>query len=268
MTISTRIRFYRIAWLVSLAAAAAWSFLFARFLFGRGELAGAAAAIGFDPAGLAARMASGGIGVLYATAVLATMAFAYRKTVSAELFFFALWAFSLSFEAGRILTASGLLGGAPASFIVSVTRTIVVARYFGLFALFCSSLYAAGYRNDRIGTVVLVMFLLALGVGTGLPLDGDDFTTLPLLMKPGFGSLRDFFDAALVLITVSDFAYAWFFRTEKAYIPAIAGSALSAGGAMLLRSAADPGRVIAGAACLALGAILFVRPIHEYYLWQ
>ncbi len=268
MTIASRIRLYRAGWFASLAAFASWTAAFARVLMADGALTRAADALGVGPSVLVTWIASAGAACAASLLVLGTMSFAYRKTVSAELFFLSLWAFSLSFEALRGLTVQGALNGVPATFHAAVTRVVVIARFFGLFALFCAGLYASGYRNDRIGSVVLVALLAAVGIGAGIPLDSADLSTLPLLQRPAFGSLRALFESVIALITVADFAYAWLWRGERAYRLPAPGSALALGGSWLLRVAPDPALAALAFVAVCAGAFLVLKPVHEYYLWQ
>lgn len=263
MTISSRTRIYRIALAVALAVLAAWIFLFASFLSGKIPNNNALPA----RIELIQKALGTGMGVALAVAVLCIMGFAYSKTVSHELFFFALWAFSCTFEAIRLAIFMGSNANVSIPLISIASRIVIISRYFGLFSLFTSTLYAAGFRNDRLNAVLAAITLLSIAIGTGLPLETASIAE-SFMFRPGFLSMLGFFEIAVALIALINLAYAFWLRGERSYGISSIGCACCLAGTMLLREMTGIPEMLAASCLLGSGVFLYMRPLHAYYLWQ
>lgn len=217
--------------------------------------------------GLAAGLAA--IAVCMITSVLITGFIALRngKTASAELFFFAVWAFCLSFEAFRLLSLGFMIQNASMGTLVLLTRLVMFGRYFGLLSLFMGSILAVGFKLERMSGVLSTAFLLALffasvqPVNSGVP--APDF-----LIDRGFGFLMSLFDSALISMTLVNYVVAWRTNRDTAFLASGAGLALSILAALLLRSNYSPLLTLPATGFLVAGAFLHIKSMNGYYLWR
>ncbi|MFH2115204.1 MAG: hypothetical protein ABIJ86_11935 [Spirochaetota bacterium] len=267
MTITTRERTLKIgfgaALLVILATLAVGTGFIIRFNGGLPEIQRLSA--GID--GLAAGMAAIAVCMIASAALTGFMAMRNGKTASAELFFFAVWAFCLGFEALRVLSLGFMIHNANMGSIVFLTRLVMFGRYFGLLNLFMGSILAVGFKQERMSGVLSAAFLLALffasvqPVNSGVP--APDF-----LIDRGYGFLMSLFDSALIAMTLVNYVAAWRMNRDTAFLASGAGLALCVLAALLLRSNYSLWFTPLATCFLAVGAWLHIKSMNGYYLWR
>lgn len=222
-------------------------------------------ATGID--GLAAGLISVVVCMVASTTITGLMALRNGKTASAELFFFAVWAFCLGFEVVRLFSLGLLLSNASMGSMVFLTRLVIFGRYFGLLNLFMGSILAVGFKQERMSAVLTAAFLLALffasvqPVNSGVP--AQDF-----LIDRGFGLLMSLFDSALIAMTLVNYVVAWRINRDNAFLASGAGLALCVLAALLLRSNYSPWFILPAAGFIAFGAWLHIKSMNGYYLWR
>lgn len=209
---------------------------------------------------------------LIAVAAFSSLCLAYilatfRKTVSSEIFFFSFWVLSLGLEALRLLVLRLATGGQPVGSVIFVSRMVLGFRLGGVFSLFAASLYAAGFRNEKLGSSLAVIFFVALTLAWAMPIDTGVHET-GFLLRPGYRTMAVVLAAVLALATVLDFFYASFSTGELSYRIVALGAGLAFAGQALVLAMWQPFAVAAGLALLALGSWLLVSRLHAYYLWQ
>jgi len=215
------------------------------------------------------RLAAAGIGLcaLYAALTLGLILFSFRKTVSTEIFFYSFWVLSVGLEILRLVLYSLVVGGASLSLQILGAKALVFTRYVGYFSLFLSGLYAAGFRNEKIGTVVALIVAVAFGLAASIPVNTGSFS-LTLELRPGYAAVNTGLGLVAGAVTVANFLYAAHSTSESSYKAAALGSALFFVGQRLLISVWNPYLIIFGFVLLAAGSALFVSRLHSYYLWQ
>jgi hypothetical protein len=274
MTISSRTRTFRFALFVTFAAIAAWVYIFIVLMSNPKALHDVVSLFGFSassqeiPFDFIYKIITTCIGALYSAIILGIMSFAYSKTISPELFFFASWTFAQVFETVHIAIIYGMMFDPSAvPLYIIESRIVLIAHYFGIFSFFCMGLYAAGFRNDRFSIMLLAIFILALSIGTALPVDTGRFSP-SFTFDAGYGPLQSFFEAATIALTIINFVYSWISRGEKTYGIASFGVVCTALGMTMIKRGMTPVGISIGIVLLAIGALLVMKPLHSYYLWQ
>jgi hypothetical protein len=211
--------------------------------------------------------AGAGLCALYAALVLGLILYSFRKTVSAEIYFFSYWVLSLGFEILRLVVFSLAADDIAATWQILATKALLFSRYSGQLALFASGLYAAGLRNEKLGTVTALVLAPAFALAATMPINTGSFApTLELF--PGYGDLNEAFFVFLAVATVLNFLYASRVSGEKSYRVVAAGALLFLVGQRLLVTQWNPFMMVLGFSLLAGGSWLFVSRLHSYYLWQ
>jgi hypothetical protein len=152
-----------------------------------------------------------GIGLIYLISFIAFFRFKllFKKTGSSELFFLELFIFSLLFEVFKCGTFVVEYFQWPEALNIFFVRTVYFGRFFGLLAIFFSSLYAVqlDYQkyNILIGIITLVAFALAISISletnnllsNGLFKLGDEQGLFIMMTALKFFSIITFVVAAL-----------------------------------------------------------------------
>jgi hypothetical protein len=207
------------------------------------------------------------LAALYSTLCLAFVLASFRKTVSSEIFFFSFWVLSLALEAGRLLIFRFSAEGAPLSWTILATRVVLGARIVGLLAFFAAGLYAAGFRDEKLGTAVGFILVAGWAIAGAMPIDTGNYEPV-LMLRPGYRDMATALAVMAGLGTVLNLFHASFVSGEKAWRVASVGAALAFAGQFLVESQWHPAAIAVGAALLGVGSWLFVSRLHAYYLWQ
>lgn len=214
-------------------------------------------------------LAAVGVGLcaLFAALCLGFILYSFRKTVSAEIYFFSFWVLSVGLEVLRLAAFDLAAGGGSAYWQIVVTKVLLFARYAGFFSLFMSGLYAAGFRNEKLGTVALVILTVSLGLAVAMPVNTGSFAAT-LELRAGYVELNTGLVIIVALVTVANYLYASRAAGEPSYRFVALGSALFLVGHRLLTSQWNPFAILVGFVLLVAGSWLFVSRLHAYYLWQ
>lgn len=237
------------------------AFLVAAKAFGRFELFGASIP--------SPRLAGAGIGLgtLYAVLTLGQILYSFRTTVSSEVYFFSFWVLSLALEVLRLVVFVLAASGGSPYWQMIAAKGLLFSRYAGYLFLFASSLYAAGFRNEKLGTVAALIVAVAVGLATSVPVNTGSYAA-SLELRAGYAELHAAFFAVASLVAVADFLYAASSAGETAFGTVGLGCAAFLLGRQLLVSQWNPFALVAGFALLATGSWLFISKLHAYYLWQ
>jgi hypothetical protein len=204
---------------------------------------------------------------LFATVTLLAILRTFRKTVSPEIFFFAIWVGILSFETLRPAILYFSMSGASDSILIAMTKIYMGMRIAGESAIFVSGLYAVGLRNDRHLSVVLLIFVISFALSSLIPVDSGVWTDT-LILKMGYASLYEGLSIVIWLITMTNFTVAVRIRGERSYLSIALGFAAAAAGSHFLSLDMSPLVSLIAFATMASGTILFISRLHTYYLWQ
>ena len=214
-------------------------------------------------------LAAAGIGLcaLYSALCLGYILYSFRKTVSAEIFFYSFWVLSVGLEVLRLGVFSLAAGSGSIYWQIAATKALLFVRYTGYLSLFASGLYAAGFRNEKLGTVGAVIMAISLGLAVAMPINTGSYAPT-LELRAGYVELNAGLALVVALVTVVDFLYAAHSTGEGSYRMVALGAAVFLVGHELLISQWNPIAMIAGFVLLAAGSWLFVARLHAYYLWQ
>jgi hypothetical protein len=204
---------------------------------------------------------------LYALIVQALIYQFFEKTQSPEIYFFALFVFSFTFECGRILIPLQHLYMLPQTFIAAAGRMQLFGRFFGLFALFASSVYAAGLKAQKQGTVFFAVTLAAMLFAVRVPVDALAWDTA-LRLNCGYRSMFWILEVVLALLSVAGYFVSARIRGGKEFVPAGIGVFLVAFGRTLLLDADTPYAPVLAFVCLVAGTWLVCAQLHRIYLWM
>jgi hypothetical protein len=203
---------------------------------------------------------------LYALAAIILIYYFFEKTQSPEIFFFALFVLSFSFEAIRILVPLQKVVTIPPLYQVMAFRALLFCRYFGIFSLFAASVYAAGLEVQKQRNIILVIAVAAMVIVMGVPIDTLTWDS-SLSMINGYTSMFRMIEAGVLLITMISFFISAYSRGSREYILIGAGSFLVLLGRNILLSADTWASPVPALIFLALGTWLICTQLHHVYLW-
>jgi hypothetical protein len=275
VTIAARRRIY---WTLFLSAGACFvGFFPLYFRFSQGDrlpsfLAKAGALGSFRLGALVVsshHLAAAGIGLcaLYSALCLGFILYSFRKTVSSEIYFYSFWVLSVGLELLRLGVFDLAGGGGSVYWQIVATKALLFARYAGCLSLFASGLYAAGFRNEKIGTVAAVILAISLGLAAAMPINTGSFAPT-LELRAGYVELNAGIVIVVALVTVANFLYAAKISGEPSYRLVALGGVLFLAGQWLLTTQWNPFAMLGGFALLTAGSWLFISRLHAYYLWQ
>jgi hypothetical protein len=275
VTIAARRRIY---WSLFLSACACFVAFFPLFLHvSRGDKApaflvkaGALGSFHFGSMTLSSHyLAAAGVGLcsLFAALGLGFILYSFRKTVSAEIYFYSFWVLSVGLEVLRLAVFDLAAGGGSAYWQIIATKILLFARYEGYLSLFASGLYAAGFRNEKLGTVAAIILAVSLGLAMAMPINTGSFAKT-LELRAGYVELNTGLVLIVALVTVANYFYAAHLSGEASYRLVALGAAIFLVGHRLLTTQWNPFAMIAGFVLLVAGSWLFVSRLHAYYLWQ
>lgn len=207
-----------------------------------------------------------------ALAILAATAGGYilltfRKTVSAEVFFFAFWLATHSMESVRLLHLLLAYNGIQESALAGLDKLFAGARFMGYMTIFISGLHAAGMRSERYFSVIFACMAIAVGFASSLPVN-TGIWDWNLMFKSGYALLIRGFSAAAMVMTVANYLIAVRLKGDKSYVLiAIAIAAITAG-AHFAGSDSSPAVSLASVLVMSGGCAIYINKLHSYYLWQ
>ncbi|GHU60881.1 hypothetical protein FACS189445_1640 [Spirochaetia bacterium] len=204
--------------------------------------------------------------VIYAFISMILIYYFFEKTQSPEIFFFALFVGSVAFEALRVMIPLAAVKGLPGAYPVMASRLLLFARYFGVFSLFASSVYAAGLGVQKQGNIVFITVIAAMILALGVPVDGLNWDS-SLIMLCGYSSMLKMVDVGILLITAVSFFISAYSRGSREYIFIGIGSLLALWGRSILLTADTWFTPLPGMALLAAGTWIICVQLHRVYLW-
>ena len=206
------------------------------------------------------------IAVVYALSGIVLIYYFFEKTQAPEVFFFGLFVISLSFELLRIMIPLRELFPFHPMYLMSGTRLMLFARYFGLCSLFASSLYAAGLDAQKQQNTFFILFLFALVVAVRLPIDSLVWDSTFTLWN-GYRNMLSLVESALAAITLLTFAIAAYTRASRSYVNIALGIFLVLVGRTMLLTSDTWITPLPGLLALASGTWLVLSRLHREYLW-
>jgi hypothetical protein len=204
--------------------------------------------------------------VLYAFVAMILIYYFFEKTQSPEILFFALFVSSFAFEGLRVMAPLQGVYDLPLFYLMLGSRTLLFARFFGIFSLFAASVYAAGLGEQKQGNIVLIIAIAALIIALGVPIDSLAWDSSLMLIR-GYPSMLKMVEVGIMLITMISFLISAYSRGSREYIFIGAGSFLAFLGRAMLFSTDTWITPLPALLLLAGGTWLSCVQLHHVYLW-
>ncbi|MFP3091093.1 hypothetical protein LQZ21_12290 [Treponema sp. TIM-1] len=204
--------------------------------------------------------------ILYSLISLILIYYFFEKTPAPEILFFAFFVLSFAFEGLRIMAPLKEVYELPSVYLVMASRVLLFGRYFGVFALFAASVYAAGWDVQKQGYVVFIIAVVALMIALNVPIDGLswDSSLMPIV---GYRGLLRLAEITLVLITMISFFVSAYSRGNREYVFIGIGSFLVFLGRNILLNADTWVTPLPGLVSLGAGTWFICTQLHRVYLW-
>lgn len=191
----------------------------------------------------------------------------FRKTSSAEIFFFFIFLMATGCEGFRLGLFYIKLFDLPFQLGMNLSRIIFFGRFFGTLCLFAAGLFACGIPYQRLELMLGGCFLVALSLATTIPLDSG-IQGANLIYSNGLA--REFLLGMVIVeaLGVGNLLYAVHLHNNPNYYFLAGGMTLVMiskgvlfylGGGIILYAIGFLG--------LILGTIIFGNKTHEVYLW-
>ncbi|MDR1249238.1 MAG: hypothetical protein LBK63_08050 [Treponema sp.] len=204
--------------------------------------------------------------LLYALVAMILIYYFFEKTQSPEILFFALFVSSFAFEGLRTLVPLRGVYAIPAFYLLLGSRTLLFARFFGIYSLFAASVYAAGLGEQKQGNIVFIIAIAALVTALGVPIDSLAWDSSFMMIR-GYPSMLRLVETGIMLITMISFLISAYSRGSREYIFIGIGSFLVFLGRTMLLSSDTWVTPLPALLLLAGGTWLICVQLHHVYLW-
>ncbi|HOT62197.1 MAG TPA: hypothetical protein PLU93_04980 [Treponemataceae bacterium] len=203
----------------------------------------------------------------FSLAALGYVMFAFEKTHTIEITFFAAFAFAISLECARLAVPFYGLWHDADFYLITISRVVYFSRFFSILAVLASGIFASGLLTQQIGPSLFLLAFFAFGIANTVPVNARAVTTL-FLAGSGYANVMRSLIVAIGLLGALSYHILGRTRGISEYRSAArAVIVLLAGYAILSNS--DAWALLApGAALLAAGTVQYLRSIHRLYLWQ
>lgn len=275
MTIATRNRFIRIAALISLVLTII-SIISVSMLIFQERLSETEPTVRtlpilsnfyLTPYNSAAAIASIGIFPLFTVIGLLYILFAFEKTQTIEITFFAACVFAVSFESTRLLIPLYQVDIYGNFFSISISRFVFFSRIFTMLTLLASAIFATGNTIQQIGPSIFLLAFFSLSLANSIPLNSETMSS-NFLIASGYTKILVFFFALSGFLSALSYLILGKTRNIPEYSRAAGGIVLFLIGYTLLAVCDTWLFFVVGSGLLFWGASLYLKPMHRYYLWQ
>jgi len=276
MTLSTRNIFFRggifIAALSLILVAAGGYFAFPAF-------PGIAASTALRPGGIIQKLVSGFAepssyvplwtmlsAVVYSFISIILIYHFFEKTQSPEILFIGFFVISLAFEFARLIIPFKAVFPLPPFFSIAAARVLFFGRYFGLFSLFASGVYAAGLDAQKQQSFLFMLILAAMVIAINVPMDTFVWDST-FMVWSSYRFMFSVVEAVVLAITVASFIICAFTRGSRSYVFIGIGVLLAFAGRSILINSDTFITVFPGLIILSAGTWFICARLHLEYLW-
>ncbi|MDR2510320.1 MAG: hypothetical protein LBC77_06720 [Spirochaetaceae bacterium] len=203
--------------------------------------------------------------IVYALLTLILLFYYFEKTQSVEAHFFMFFVFSFVFESLRAILPLRMAFDLPSIYLSFAAHFLVFCRYFGIFSLFCASLYSAGFKTKE-ENLIFPLIIIALFIAFRIPVNKYTWDTSLCLVSAyplAFWAL----EISTALLTVLSFLCGAFMRGQKEYYIIGAGAFFALAGRMLLFSGDTLILPVIGLCSLSAGTYIICSNLRRLYLW-
>ena len=190
----------------------------------------------------------------------------FGKTQSPEIFFIALFVFSLAFEIVRVAVPLRMVYSFPASYLINTAKILFFCRCFGLFALFTASVYAAGMDAQKqqilFIPLVLASLLFAMNVSEDVLVWNSTF-----VLWNGYKAVISKAEMSIIAVTVLTFFISAYTSGFKNYLFVGIGTLFAFLGRDILINSDNWITPIPGLVFLVFGVWFACSHLRKVYLW-
>lgn len=203
--------------------------------------------------------------ILFAFSIISTISLFhyFKKKISPEIFFFILFLLSLSLQSIRLFQFQLLLLNVSPFFGVVITRMFYFFKLFGVFCFFASSLFPAGIKFQKFGTILLSLLLISFTISALMPIDSTVMNSYFLYNISDSSSIL-LVTLSIKVLTIINLSRVTISTKSKNYILILIASAFIIIGEELLLPLSIP---LVGIIMIVFGTIIYSRSIYNYYLW-
>lgn len=193
--------------------------------------------------------------------------FAFEKTQTTEITFFAACVFIVALEGVRILIPV-YSGWMTAGFYISaISRVVLFCRLFTTLCLLSSIIFTTGQTSQQIGPSIFLMAFFSFSLVNVVPFNSANLST-SFFIIPGYSQMIFLFMGVLGLLSSVSYLVQGKLRNAKEYTRAAGGILLILIGYSLLSFCDSWLFFASGTILLIQGTWLYLKQIHRYYLWQ
>ena len=190
----------------------------------------------------------------------------FERTPTPEILYIAIFAISLSFEALRLCLPLNFVYQFPSFYLRITTKVLLFARFFGIFSLFTAGLCAAGMDIQKARNAILIIFIAALVISLGVPIDVHSWDT-GFNTACGYITTFRLIELLVFVTTMASFLIASKIRDSKEYVNAAIGVVLALIGRNILLGTDNWIGCFLGIALLSFGTLFLCSKVHKIYLW-
>jgi len=190
----------------------------------------------------------------------------FEKTQSPEILFIGFFVISLTFEFARLIIPLKAVFPLPAFFSIAASRALFFGRYFGLFSLFASGVYAAGMDAQKQQSFLLMLILAAMVIAINVPMDTFVWDST-FMVWTGYRFMFSVVEAVVLALTIANFLVSAFTRGSKSYVLIGIGVFLAFAGRSILINSDTIITVLPGLIILSAGTWCICARLHLEYLW-
>jgi len=223
--------------------------------------------LGITPFSSLASMIAIGIYPLYSLIFLLYILFAFEKTQTVEIIFFAAFTFSVSLEAFRIFIPLYQLWNNSGFYSVMLSRITYCSRILTVLFLLSSSIFTTRKSAQQLGPVIFLLAFLAFSLANAIPANSGTISS-NFLVTPGYSSMLMLFFFILELLCTISYLIMGKSLGVKEYFQAALGLILLLAGYSLLTLCDSWVFLASGVLLLFLGTRVYLDRMHHYYLWQ
>ena len=203
--------------------------------------------------------------IVYVFVSLLSINVEFEKTQSTEIVYFSLFLIACSFESARLLFPLFALWQRASSAAVLSSRIVIFARTLAPLSLLFASVYGSSEYRQYTEQNVLILFIAALSLAMFAPLNTAEILFV-CRIKTGYESMFSIMQFIVLAIAVAAHITKSVVSGKQKKLPAAA--ALISAGYVMVCGASNYLLLAAGSAALILGTFLYLKNLHNKYLWS
>lgn len=205
--------------------------------------------------------------LVFTIAAVTILYFSFRKTTSAEIFFFIIFIVTIAFDSLKAgFALFSVLNFSP-YYGVILTRSVYFGRFLGTLAVLAAGIFAHGAEYQRMEIYLGVAFLLAFSLSAAVPVD---FTVTEFNLLYAVGNSRELGIVSVLFLSFGVFNFVLFAiqNASRDHALIAGGLALTVAGREMLFFMDGSIALITAFVMLIGGVTLFSERTHAVHLWS